>query len=563
MKFNQTSVDSSLGSLSVSSAVDRSYDSFLNNVDTQPGALLSELLSDCTPLDCLVSSTLQSSNSQDNISLSLYGVSSSSNNNNDDNIVNNNSSNSNNNISNTIDNMNGIYVPINPNSHDCYRKNSTIELKSDSDISSKFIKEQSKDSGVLPVMSKLDDSIKDSIFSDRYDADKNNSTSNVTSTTNTNAVTTTSTSTTTTTTTTSIIINNNYYESDVKHFTNTSSTLNQSTIVSLSLTTTITTTPTPIINQAALIAAALAKASADKTMNGPFSLIERNTTIPLNNNLGMMNNKSRRNSLTIPNHNIHLSSLDDQSKLISQKTSSSEKHFNEQISSNNEQSPNRFHSSEEFDNLLDSNAPILDFTFSDVQYWCSVFYYELNTRVGDAFHAGRPTLTIDGFTEPCYRSDRFSLGSLSHVNRPLQVEMTRRHIGRGIRLHHIGSEVYLECLSDAAVFVQSPSCNRFYSWHPATVVKVPPKCNLKLFDSAAFASQLADNMSRSYESVFSLTHMCSIRVSFVKGWGAEYRRQTITSTPCWIEVHLNGPLKWLDRVLRQMGSPTLPCTSVS
>uniref|UniRef100_A0A095CCX0 Uncharacterized protein n=1 Tax=Schistosoma haematobium TaxID=6185 RepID=A0A095CCX0_SCHHA len=92
MKFNQTSVDSSLGSLSVSSAVDRSYDSFLNNVDTQPGALLSELLSDCTPLDCFVSSTVQSSN--------------------------------------------------NP------------------DISSKFIQEQAKDSGVLPVMSKRDNSIR-------------------------------------------------------------------------------------------------------------------------------------------------------------------------------------------------------------------------------------------------------------------------------------------------------------------------------------------------------------------------------------------------------------------
>ncbi|KAF6780218.1 hypothetical protein AHF37_00287 [Paragonimus kellicotti] len=156
-------------------------------------------------------------------------------------------------------------------------------------------------------------------------------------------------------------------------------------------------------------------------------------------------------------------------------------------------------------------------TFSDLKYWCTVFYYELNTRVGDAFHASRLTLTIDGFTEPCYRADRFSLGSLSHVNRPAQVETTRRHI----------------------------------------------ECNLKLFDSRAFATQLVECFSRSYESVFALTHMCAIRISFVKGWGAEYRRQTITSTPCWVEVHLNGPLKWLDRVLRQMGSPTLPCTSVS
>ena len=61
------------------------------------------------------------------------------------------------------------------------------------------------------------------------------------------------------------------------------------------------------------------------------------------------------------------------------------------------------------------------------------------------------------------------------------------------------------------------------------------------------------------------SHLSSlkVRISFVKGWGHNYSRKYVTETPCWLEITINNPLDWLDKVSRNLREAAYKCSSNS
>uniref|UniRef100_A0A8C7IEE2 Mothers against decapentaplegic homolog n=1 Tax=Oncorhynchus kisutch TaxID=8019 RepID=A0A8C7IEE2_ONCKI len=223
------------------------------------------------------------------------------------------------------------------------------------------------------------------------------------------------------------------------------------------------------------------------------------------------------------------------------------------------------------------------------EFWCSISYFEMDVQVGEMFKvpASCPVVTVDGYVDPS-GGDRFCLGQLSNVHRTDASERARLHIGKGVQLECRGEgDVWMRCMSDHAVFVQSYYLDREAGRAPGDAVhKIYPGAYIKVFDlrqchrqmqqqaataqaaAAAQAAAVAGNIpgpgsvggiapavslsAAAGIGVDDLRRLCILRLSFVKGWGPDYPRQSIKHTPCWVEVHLHRALQLLDEVLHTM-----------
>ncbi|XP_062310932.1 mothers against decapentaplegic homolog 4 [Osmerus eperlanus] len=238
-------------------------------------------------------------------------------------------------------------------------------------------------------------------------------------------------------------------------------------------------------------------------------------------------------------------------------------------------------------NELAFQSPISNHPAPD--YWCSIAYFEMDVQVGETFKvpSSCPVVTVDGYVDPS-GGDRFCLGQLSNVHRTEAIERARLHIGKGVQLECKGEgDVWVRCLSDHAVFVQSYYLDREAGRAPGDAVhKIYPSAYIKVFDlrqchrqmqqqaataqaaAAAQAAAVAGNIpgpgsvggiapaislsAAAGIGVDDLRRLCILRMSFVKGWGPDYPRQSIKETPCWIEIHLHRALQLLDEVLHTM-----------
>ncbi|KAB1256347.1 Mothers against decapentaplegic-like protein 4 [Camelus dromedarius] len=177
------------------------------------------------------------------------------------------------------------------------------------------------------------------------------------------------------------------------------------------------------------------------------------------------------------------------------------------------------------------------------EYWCSIAYFEMDVQVGETFKvpSSCPIVTVDGYVDPS-GGDRFCLGQLSNVHRTEAIERASVRLLlffflKVFDLRQCHRQMQQQAATAQAAAAAQAAAVAGNIPGPGSVGGIAPAISL----SAAAGIGVDD-----------LRRLCILRMSFVKGWGPDYPRQSIKETPCWIEIHLHRALQLLDEVLHTM-----------
>ena len=166
--------------------------------------------------------------------------------------------------------------------------------------------------------------------------------------------------------------------------------------------------------------------------------------------------------------------------------------------------------------------------------WLMLAYWEHEQRVGNMYHGYEDTINI---YESKSKGHRQGL-CLKDLNRTCEMndntKIPFRNIGEGIQVSLEDGDIWVYNKSESPVFLNGELLQRLHHTDTPRVDKLPSGYGRKVFDCNANVSTRQSLDKRREEQ------HC-LRVSFVKGFGRGYKRQTIMNCPCWIEMFFTLP----------------------